>query len=290
MRRRWARATFVIVTVGSSVSGIHIPAVAAAGRGHVSVLHVASEDHDVPIRDVWVYRPPVPDSRTLPVVYFLHGVPGAASDLFRSGGETVLDHMFATGIPPFVVAAPTGTGHAHIDTEWADSVDGRDRLETYLFARVIPAVEGANRRNAAHRIIAGFSMGGFGAANIALRHPNAFGAAAAFAGYFRIDDPDDVFGNDPRVEAQNNPTVLIRVDRTVRFWIADGTSDHEPVVQGEAVRFAKLAGLHVGPGDLVLATGTHNWAFVLAHLPDLGAFVTRIARARPASAAVASRA
>ena len=67
-----------------------------------------------------------------------------------------------------MVAAPTGTGKAHPDTEWAVSTDGSDRVETYLIKRVIPAVEGANRRTAAHRIISGFSMGGYGAANIAL--------------------------------------------------------------------------------------------------------------------------
>ena len=67
------------------------------GPGRVSVLHVPSEDHDIPIRDVWVYRPDVPDSRTLPVVYFLHGVPGNASDLFAHGGAAVLDRMFAAG-------------------------------------------------------------------------------------------------------------------------------------------------------------------------------------------------
>ena len=82
-----------------------------------------------------------PDSDAFLVVYFLHGVPGSGSDVFAQGGAAVLDRMFATGTPPFVVAAPTGTGHAHVDTEWADSVDGRDRVETYLIDRVIPAVE-----------------------------------------------------------------------------------------------------------------------------------------------------
>ena len=249
---------------------------ARVGPGHVSVLHVASEDHDVPIRDVWVYRPDVPDTRTLPVVYFLHGVPGSASDLFAHGAAAVLDRMFASGIPPFVVASPTGIGHAHPDTEWANSVDGRDRLETYLFARVIPAVEGSHRRDAAHRIIAGFSMGGYGAANLALRHPDAFAAAASFAGYFHIDDPDHVFAGNSQVEAANDPELLIRSVRSVRFWLADGASDREPAVQGEAQRFASLAGSLVGPGDLVLGPGGHDWNFVLAHFPDLGNFVAHI--------------
>ena len=123
-------------------------------------------------------------------------------------------------------------------------------------------------------------MGGYGAANLALRHPRAFAGAASFAGYFHIDDPDDVFGRRPAVEAANNPGILIRTVRTVRFWLADGDSDREPVVQGEAQRFAKAAGTLVGPGDLVLAPGGHTWSFVVAHLPDLAAFVAQIAGAR----------
>ena len=278
--RRWIlQAAFMSLIASMCVVVNVAPAAAAIGPGHVTVLHVASADKDVPVRDVWVYRPAVPDSRTLPVVYFLHGVPGSASDFFGAGGKTVLDHMFATGTPPFVLAAPTGYGYAHPDTEWADSVDGRDRVETYLIDRVIPAVEGANRRDASHRIIAGFSMGGFGAANIALQHPNLFSAVGSIAGYFHIDDPDHVFGNNLRVEAANDPEILIRTVHSVRFWLADGLSDTEPVVQGEAQRFARLAGPLVGPNDLVLAPGGHNWSFVLARLPAFGSFVAQVVSA-----------
>jgi S-formylglutathione hydrolase FrmB len=283
LRRLFAHLVVVCVVAGTALVGSIPPAGtsagarAAIGPGHVSVLHVKSEDHDIPVRDVEVYRPDVPDSSTLPVVYFLHGLPGQASDLFAHGAVAVLDHMFETGTPPFVVACPTGTGHAHNDTEWADSVDRRDLLESYVMNRVIAAVEGSHRRDAAHRIIAGFSMGGYGAANLALRHPRAFGAAASFAGYFHIDDPDHVFAGKPAVEAANDPEILIRTVRTVRFWLADGTSDREPVVQGEAQRFAKAAGSLVGPNDLVLAPGGHTWSFVLAHFPDLGAFVAQVA-------------
>jgi S-formylglutathione hydrolase FrmB len=284
LRKRLANVVVISVVAGAVLSGGLEPAGTTAnvrtsiGPGHVSVLHIGSADHDIAVRDVDVYRPDVPDSATLPVVYFLHGLPGSASDLFANGAIGLLDHMFETGTPPFVVACPTGTGRAHNDTEWADSVDGRDKLESYIMNRVIATVEGTHRRDAKHRVIAGFSMGGYGAANLALRHPGAFAAAASFAGYFHIDDPDDVFDNRPTVEAANNPGLLIRTVRTVRFFLADGTADREPVVQGEAQRFAKAAGNLIGPHDLVLAPGGHTWAFVVGHLPELAAFVAQIER------------
>ena len=88
---------------------------------------------------------------------------------------------------------------------------------------VISAVEGAHRRDRRNRIIAGFSMGGYGAANLALRHPTVFGAVASFAGYFHIDDPDSVFGGDPRVESANDPAVLVKTVGHM-FGLAEGTS------------------------------------------------------------------
>ncbi len=273
-------AASALVFAVAGVSG-QVACASSATRGRIDVLHVASEDADVPVRNVWVYRPSVPDSASLPVVYFLHGLPGSAADLFKAGGTATLDRMIADGLPPFVVAAPTGSGHARYDTEWADAVDGTDRIESYVVDRVIPAVEGVHPRDRAHRFIAGFSMGGYGAANIALRHPDLFAGAASFAGYFKIDDPDAVFGSDRDVEAANDPGRLVRSEHAVQFWVGDGTSDTERVVQGEAVRFAKAAGSLVAPQDLVLAPGGHSYQFVLSQFPALARFVARIAPPAP---------
>ena len=64
-----------------------------AGRGAapkaskaVEVLDVASPEPGTPPRQVWVWRPRVPERRSLPVLYFLHGVPGTAAAPFRDGG------------------------------------------------------------------------------------------------------------------------------------------------------------------------------------------------------------
>jgi S-formylglutathione hydrolase FrmB len=184
--------------------------------------------------------------------------------------------MFASGVPPFVLAAPTGSGDAHGDTEWADSVDGRDLVERYVVGQVIPAVEGAHRRDRMHRIITGFSMGGFGAANLALRHPDVFGGAASISGYFHIDDPDEVFGANSEVEDRNDPEVLVTRVRNVQFWLAVGDHDDEPAVRGEAQRFAALLGNRLDPDDLVVASGTHSIGFVVSQFPALGAFVAKV--------------
>jgi S-formylglutathione hydrolase FrmB len=105
---------------------------------------------------------------------------------------------------------------------------GATAIETYLIDRVIPAVEGRNRRDAAHRVIAGFSMGGFGAANIALRHSDLFSAVASIAGYFHIDDPDGVFAKNPKVE-EPSPSTAAEARRAESLFGATGGPYLTPV-------------------------------------------------------------
>ena len=115
-----------------------------------------------------MYRPAVPDSAELPVLYFLHGYPGSASDVFDAALPRLIDRLVAEGYPPFVLAAPDGNGPSHRDTEWANAVDGTDQFETFVTGNVIRAVEGSHLRDRTRRAIAGFSMGGYGAVNLAL--------------------------------------------------------------------------------------------------------------------------
>ena len=49
-------------------------------------------------------------------------------------------------------------------------------------------------RDAAHRAIAGFSMGGYGAMNIAMQNPGVFGQVVSIAGYFVVNDLSGMFG------------------------------------------------------------------------------------------------
>ena len=111
----------------------------------------------------------------------------------------------ADGGSPFVLAVPDGNASHHDDTEWADAADGSDRVEDRLMDEVIPAVEGGHRRDAAHRAIGGFSMGGYGSMNLALRHPAVFGAVASISGYFHVDDPSHMFGDREDLIAANRP-------------------------------------------------------------------------------------
>lgn len=252
----------------------HAPAAsAAAPRGQVTVLRLKLPWAPSVTRDVWVYRPAVADSKTLPVLYFLHGVPGSAVDPFRAGLATSLDNYFAAGNQPFVVAAPDGNGVKHADSEWADSADGSDRVETFVTRVVIPAVEGSNRRDAAHRAVAGFSMGGYGAMNLAMRHRSLFGQAVSIAGYFHVDDPSGVFAGKSSLIRANTPSLNVARARGLHVMLVDGRQDHQAVVAGQSQSFAgqlRAAGIHA---TLSLPNGGHTWRFVASQFTQIEQFL-----------------
>lgn len=246
-----------------------------ARAGQVRVLRVPSGDADRGDRAVWTYTPDVPDASCLPVLYYLHGLPGSSSDLARLGLARQLDTLLQTGqVAPFVVAAPDGNATGIDDPEWADSRDGALRLERFVTEVLPRAVEGTHPRPRALRALAGFSMGGYGAMNLALRHPSLYGQVASFAGYFQVDDPSGVFGGDAATRTANSPDHRVAAAQGMRVLLSEGDHDDEPLVAGEAERFADLlrqSGVH----PLVRTPDAgHNLAYVRRELPSLVAFLT----------------
>ncbi|NUP46917.1 MAG: hypothetical protein HOW97_06315 [Catenulispora sp.] len=251
------------------------PVVKATGPGTVSTLNVASADSDLPNRPVVVYKPAVPDGTVLPVVYLLHGVPGEPERIMEAVKDT-LDQAFTTGgQAPFEVAAPTGGGDAHNDTEWADAADGKDMVETYLVKNVIPAVEGPKPRPAEMRAVVGFSMGGYGAANLALRHPDLFGQFASLAGYFHVDDPAGMFGSDSRLQAANTPDDMVKQAAGKRVLLLEDQDETDSLIDGQAAEFAQR--LHDCACDVDLnwhlEPGGHSYDFVTQAFPKVIGFL-----------------
>jgi len=232
-----------------------------------------SGDQDGRRREFWVYRPGVPESSDLPVVYFLHGYPGGVRSLPDSGLAGTLEQLFASGVKPFVVVAPNGESPARPDTEWTDSVDGTVKLESYIVNRLVPAVEGAHRRDRTHRAVAGFSMGGFGAMNLGLRHPDLFGQIVSIAGYFRVDDPDAMGQNSPQWIAANSPDQHVAAGADSRILLVSAAEEHIPLIVGEAQRYRRLAEAAGQHPTVVVAPGPHTFDLVVNQLPTVAHFL-----------------
>jgi S-formylglutathione hydrolase FrmB len=234
-------------------------------RGTVSVLQIRGPS-DQQSHPVWVWRPPGPDSATIPVLYFLHGDPGSARDPFANGLAEALDRLLDEGYPPFVFASVDGNGEHHRDTEWANSADGSDLIMDRVTEAAIPAVEGTHMRDAAHRAIAGFSMGGYGAMNIALQNPGVFGQVVSIAGYFVVNDLSGMFGGSAPVIARNTPSAHPCRARGMRVLLDQDASEHSALIRGQAARMGGLLRSCGVPVTVRVQPGTHDWAYAMAAL------------------------
>jgi enterochelin esterase-like enzyme len=168
--------------------------------------------------EVAVYLPPGYDSsgQRYPVIYEmpwpLSTWDGAIQ--ITSTFDALID---AGNLPPAIVVFVSNRGGPFPDSECVDSYDGRELFDTYVTKAVVPWVDQQFRTIATPdaRTIFGFSVGGFCAPSMALRHPDLFRQAVAFDGYF-VAAPTDVqtinawrpFGNDQKLIAAASPLNL----------------------------------------------------------------------------------
>jgi enterochelin esterase-like enzyme len=184
-------------------------------------------------RHFYIYLPPTYGLRSAarrhyPSLYLLHGDPSNSGEWLRYGTPSVFDVGFAHGdLPETILVLPDGTGHVTVATQWANRRDGRDRIEDATLELV--AFVDQHYRTVAdrqYRIIGGLSSGAFGAVNIAARHPDVFGVAMGFSGYYLANGP--VFGFDRAYADSNSPTIIVQrsaAARTVHYILTVGAAD-----------------------------------------------------------------
>ena len=267
------RRGFLIVIVSVCLAAITEPALtdALTSSPKIVKLSIPSAEKDFPIRNVWVMTPAVPESEVakLPVVYMLHGWPGSPSGLIV-GVENALTATFANGAAPFIAVFPDGNALTHFDSEWADSYDGRAKIETWLTTNVIQTVEAGNLRSRNNRAILGFSMGGYGAAIIGLHHPTLFGQVVTLAGYFAIDDLTGAFDPGPSTDtkhAYQNPATFLKVANKERWFLGESPDDYTQLIRGQAAAWgAKLKSVKASY-SIEYAPGGHSYGFVGQEIP-----------------------
>jgi len=179
------------------------------------------------LRPGFVYLPPhFTRSRTYPVVYLLHGMPGSPTE-YLDGTDLVdwADQAISSGtVSPFIAVLPAAGPDRDYNGEWAGPWEHElvDELVPWIDTN-LPTIA-----DPAGRVIAGLSAGGFGAADIGLRYPDVFGAIEAWSGYFTPLRDGPFKGASKRVLADNDPVrlarhkaALLRADG-VRFFLSTG--------------------------------------------------------------------
>jgi S-formylglutathione hydrolase FrmB len=178
-------------------------------------------------RTGYVYLPPGYDAaRRYPVVYLLHGMPGSPSE-YLDGTQLVqwADGAIEDGSTrPFIAVLPAAGPNRGYNGEWAGP------WEADLVGRVVPWIDAhlPTIPTRSSRVLAGLSAGGFGAADIGLRHPTLFGAIESWSGYFAPlrDGPFKhgskaaLAAHDPILLARSQASELHRLG--TRFFLASG--------------------------------------------------------------------
>jgi enterochelin esterase-like enzyme len=218
-------------------------------------------------RTLVVYLPPtynthIGQNKRYPVLYLLHGSPGEAHDWFTAGkANQSADTLLALNkIPELIMVLPDGNGRPGATSEWANSFDQRQLIESYVVNDVVKYIDSKYRTipDAANRAIGGLSMGGFGATNIAVHHPEIFGSVISLGGYYHTEG--SIWGNNAAYMQQNSPADVLPTKKQawkLRFFLGAGTQDQP--YYADAQQFAQeLDRLHI-PYHLDVQQGYHSW-------------------------------
>ena len=156
---------------------------------------------------------------------------------------------------PFVAVAPVAGTRSRYRGEWAG------QWEDYVVRDVVPWVDARLSRGS--RTIAGLSAGGFGAVDIALRHPGLFSTVESWGGYFQPFRDGPLARATPAELAAHDPVLLVRREaralRSTRFFLSSGAS-HGVVRVADTTSFAaELARLRIPHVTLLLHAHRADW-------------------------------
>lgn len=247
-------------------------------------------------RSVYIYLPPAyfePQyaSYRFPVIELIHGQPGLPQDWINVVGiQETLNQMIRQGqASPAVLVMPDANGGNQISLQCLNQVGGPQDM-TYLGQDVPNQVAHLLRvqRPGLGWGIAGYSEGGYCAANLALQYRYRYGYAASMSGYFvpannKLADPVrsvSPFGtgsNAATLRTQNTPIDEIRTvaagARLPQFWLGAGQSDSADVANAQY--FAQELQLHEANVPLVFTPGGgHTMGTWHAEVPPMLSWMT----------------
>ena len=195
-----------------------------------------------------------------------------------------------------VLVMPDANGGDQISLQCLDQAGGPQDL-TYLAADLPGQIARTLRvrQPGPGWGVAGYSEGGFCAANMALRFPGRYGAAGVLSGYFAPFDnrlaasgpPVSPFGGSSLLRERNTPLDELRMlpaaTAIPRFWLGAGAADGQAVADAEAFRQELLPRQANVPLTLTPGGG-HTMTTWRAELPSMLSWMTpRLARPAPAA-------
>jgi enterochelin esterase-like enzyme len=217
-----------------------------------------------------VYLPPGYDDesgRRYPVLYMLHGLGGSYRQWQEYGLLETADRLIGAGeLAPFIIVMPQGD-----QAYWLNHSNGGPRWGQFVAGDLITAIDERYRTlsNREHRAVGGLSMGGHGALQLAINHPDVFGVVGAHSFALRRHEAAPPYFGDQAYFNAHDPVYLYRtqaaVARTFRLWLDVGADD--PWQQADAAFHQQLADAAVRHAWRVYPGG-HDGDYWSAHTAD----------------------
>jgi putative tributyrin esterase len=223
------------------------------------------------------YKNQKESEKRYPVIYLLHGLGGH----FDNWTDRTKIDLYAKNYD-FIIVTPEGNNGWYTDSATVRD----DKYESYIVQELIPEIDGrfrtiANREN---RIIAGLSMGGYGALKFGLKYPDKFVLAGSFSGALGVagwttkglaennvrgliaDSVNSVFGvDDSPTRANNDIFKMVREmtpekAKTLPMLYVDCGTEDLLVIRGNR-EFGNLLFEKKIPHEFRVLPGAHDWRF-----------------------------
>jgi enterochelin esterase-like enzyme len=237
----------------STFLGSTIDMAVAAQAGYTARLSVPDQASQVAPRTVYVYLPPQYFQKAysgyrFPAIELLHGFPGIPEDWITVVGvTTMLQNLIAANLAkPVVLVMPDANGGRGISLQCLNQVGGAQDA-TYI-AEDVPAYISKLLRvqlPGSGWGIAGYSEGGYCAANLGLKYGSRFGFSGVLSGYFQPGENQlahpsrlvNPFGGSKTLKKENSPDDLVNSlpagSAIPQFWLGVGANDHQDVRNAE---------------------------------------------------------
>ena len=282
--------TTLQLPAGSRVEFKEFASDALVGKGQYSIFLPAAYDQH--------------PTQRFPVIYFLHGmfndhgswIQGKYGNLPLAIESLLKDNR----VPPFLMVHPNGE-----NSFYTNPLDGLQKYEEYICGDLIRETETHFRTRATRsdRVIAGTSMGGYGALKIAMKYPHLYNSVAAGSPIiFLGEDPSrDITSSSSRLarfftEAlrpvfgipfnskhwkKNSVEALARTRdiEHLNIYMAYGTGDRYlsvfPMERGTGKIHTILNEREISHVFHVYEGDPHGWKFIRKHIEQILEFLTQ---------------
>lgn len=262
MRNVKMASLVILVMLTGSVACGGSPSSTANTRSRES-FHSAALDRTMRYH---IVVPSLSGDTRVPVVYLLHGHGGEEGDWFTYSRAAALANQYNVA-----VVTPDGANSWYIN-------GGSGRWSDYIADDLVREVETRwpVKTTREGRAVAGLSMGGYGAMNLALRRPEVFGLAASMSGALDITRAENVFEGGRRVDQElrasfGPPESTFRRDNDIYRLASEVNASQVPYLHidcgrddpwfGVNVEFAQVLTARGISHDFQELPGNHNWAY-----------------------------